>query len=74
MAHQSPDRQVSARPICKRFEPGRLAQLCLVEAYARLVPRRRARLPLLSSARPGAFESAAHASTLERQAEAQRCS
>ena len=38
MAHQFHDRQSSVRPVSKRFAPGRLAQACLVKAYARLVP------------------------------------
>jgi hypothetical protein len=75
MAHQFRDRQSSARPVCKRFEPGRLAQACLVEAYARLVPHRRVRLPRLSAGSPVALESSTHASSLERrQEEGQQCS
>jgi hypothetical protein len=75
MAHQLHDRQSSARPVCKRFEPGRLAQAYGVEAYARLVPLRRARLPRLSAGSPGALESIPHASSPQRrQEEGQQCS
>jgi hypothetical protein len=51
MAQQPRDRRRIAPPVCTCFEPGHLAEACLVEAYARLVPpRRRARLPLPPSA------------------------
>jgi hypothetical protein len=35
------DRQSVTRPVRARFEPGHLAQACLVDAYLRLVPHRR---------------------------------
>jgi hypothetical protein len=75
MAHSFRDRQSNARPVCKRIEPWRLAQACLVEAYARLVPLRRARLLRLSAGSPGALESNTPASSPERrQEEGQQCS
>jgi hypothetical protein len=77
MASQRPDRPASARPVCTRFEPGHLAQACLVDAYARLVPlHRRARLPLLGAGSVDAEAGNGHAVSLRRplQEEGQRCS
>ena len=77
MAAQLPDRPVSARPVGARFEPGHLAQACLVDAYARLVPlQRRARLPLLGAGSVNAEAGDGHAVSLRRplQEEGQRCS
>lgn len=77
MASPLPDRPTSARPVGTRFEPGHLAQACLVEAYARLVPlQRRARLPLLGAGSLDAEAGNGHAVSLRRslQEEGQRCS
>ncbi len=79
MAQPPCDRQSIARPVHTRFEPGHLAQACLVDAYARVVPLwRRARLPLLCSGSLDAVESSGQVSSLGRQPqeqkEGQRCS
>ena len=77
MAQPLHDRPSSVRPVCTRFEPGHLAQACLVDAYARLVPlQRRARLPLLGAgsvdAKAGSRRVASQGRPL--QEEGQRCS
>jgi hypothetical protein len=55
MAQPSHDRQSVTRPVRTRFEPGHLAQACLVDAYAHLAPLwRRTRPPL-----PGAGDQVA---------------
>lgn len=77
MAQQLHDRPTGARPVCTRFEPGHLAQVCLVDAYARLVPlQRRARLPLLGAGSLGAEADSGCAVSLRRplREEGQRCS
>jgi hypothetical protein len=76
-AQQPHDHPSSARPVCTRFEPGHLAQACLVDAYARLVPlRRRARLPLLGAGSLHADAESRRAVSGRRalQEEGQRCS
>ena len=77
MAPQPHDRPAGARPVCTRFEPGHLAQACLVDAYARLVPvPRRARLPLVGAGSVDAEAGSRRAASQGRplQEEGQRCS
>ena len=77
MAQPLHDRPSSVRPVCTRFEPGHLAQACLVDAYARLVPlQRRARLPLPGAGSVNAEAGSGRAVSLRRplQEEGQRCS
>ena len=50
MAHPH-DHQFAARSVRTRFEPSHLAQACLVDAYARLVPLRRRARPTPDAAR-----------------------
>jgi hypothetical protein len=76
MAQQPHDRPSIARLVRTRFEPGHLAQTCLVEAYAHLVPlQRRARRSQPDAVSLDAGANSGRAASLGRQQEeGQRCS
>jgi hypothetical protein len=64
-----------ARPVRTRFEPGHLAQACLVDAYTRLVPlQRRRRRALLEAGVLDAGATSGCAASQRQQQEGQRCS